>query len=86
MAVVMPVGKDTPEEKRGESTTRKKTPKEITSPLADKRPKQRPGESRRDDPTDGGENARSRGRSETRCRSGMLCCPYAGTQETGADA
>jgi hypothetical protein len=28
-----------------------------------------PGESCRDNPTDGGENARSRGRSETRCRS-----------------
>ena len=35
MAVVLPVGKDDPEKKRGESTTRKKTPKGNTPPLAD---------------------------------------------------
>ena len=36
MAVVLPVGKDNPEKKCGDSTTRKKTPKGITSPLADR--------------------------------------------------
>ena len=35
-AVVLPVGKGTPEKKRSDSTTRKKAPRGITSPLADK--------------------------------------------------
>jgi hypothetical protein len=73
VAVVLPVGKDNTEKKRGDSTTHKKTPKGITSPLADKRPlpqpQQRPGESCWDNPTNGGENTRSRGCLETRCCS-----------------
>ena len=70
VAVVPPVGEDAPKEKCGKSTTRKKIPKGITQPLTDKhispRPQRRPGESRWDDPTVGGGNTRSRGRSATR--------------------
>jgi hypothetical protein len=69
--MVLPVTKGSPVKKRGGSTSRKKTPKGVTSP--DKqpppRPQQRPDESLRDGPTDGGEIAKSCGRSGTRRRS-----------------
>jgi hypothetical protein len=84
-AVVLPVGKGSLEKKRGDSTTRKKTPRGITSPLADKRPlprpRQRPGDSCWDNPTDGGENTRSRGRLKTRCRSTSRRATLSNSQE-----